>query len=298
MGINKLNTTAISSISKWNTVTFTGLSKWSGVALDLATDRGSWTIQTTSGSQAFTMYVAGASSLAINWGDGNSNTYTGSDGNKSHTYTNAGTYTVKITGGTATHIAFGAGGCTPARMRTIVTPFADSLGLTTAAYMFSQCSGITSWCTDFFTSASAGVTSFQEMFYLVYDFNEPINGWDTSSCTRIDYMLIATSFNQPLNSWSTGLFGNCVGALANTPFNQSLASWNVTGVGTMNSFLANTTLSTANYDATLISWADQDVPDGIDCNMGNAKYSAGTAATARSHLTTTHSWSISDGGQA
>ena len=56
------------------------------------------------------------------------------------------------------------------------------------------------------------------------------------------------------------------------------------------------TLSTANYSATLIGWAPQNVQNGVNIDFGNSRYSAGSAASARSTLVS-KGWTITDGGQ-
>jgi hypothetical protein len=65
----------------------------------------------------------------------------------------------------------------------------------------------------------------------------------------------------------------------------------------MDLMFANMALSTANYDALLIAWAQRDVPDGIPFDAGNSKYSAGSAAAARQSLIDDDGWEIADGGQ-
>jgi len=56
-------------------------------------------------------------------------------------------------------------------------------------------------------------------------------------------------------------------------------------------------LSLANYNALLISWSAQSLQSGVVFSGGSSKYSAGTAATARQHMITSHGWTITDGGQ-
>ena len=50
-----------------------------------------------SGSTTIALPLYGTVDVTVNWGDGNTDTYT-SEGDKSHTYANEGTYTVSITG--------------------------------------------------------------------------------------------------------------------------------------------------------------------------------------------------------
>ena len=44
----------------------------------------------------------------------------------------------------------------------------------------------------------------RSMFAGATAFNQPLNNWDTSKVTRMDYMFSeAKAFNQPLNNWDT-----------------------------------------------------------------------------------------------
>jgi hypothetical protein len=72
----------------------------------------------------------------------------------------------------------------------------------------------------------------------------------------------------------------------------------VTGIVNATAFLDSTNnFSTANYNATLISWASQNVQQNVQIGFGSAKYSAGAAAAARQTLVN-KGWTIYDGGQA
>ena len=54
-------------------------------------------------------------------------------------------------------------------------------------------------------------------------------------------------------------------------------------------------MSTANYDATLISWAAQTPQSNININFGGSQYSY-EAVAARNTLINTYNWTITDGG--
>ena len=65
----------------------------------------------------------------------------------------------------------------------------------------------------------------------------------------------------------------------------------------MANFMNGVTLSTANYDAMLVSMASQAVLSSITPHFGNSKYTIGGAGeTARNFLTSTKLWTITDGG--
>jgi len=76
-------------------------------------------------------------------------------------------------------------------------------------------------------------------------------------------------------------------------FNQNLASWNVANVTTMTGMFQGSALNQANYDPILLAWSAQNVKTGVGFHGGTAKYSA---AAARTFLTGTKTWTITDGG--
>ena len=143
------------------------------------------------------------------------------------------------------------------------------------------------------------VTNFDNMFYICDRFNQPIGSWDTSSADNMYGMFrLALDFNQDLSNWDTSnvIYMNFMFDRA-TSFDQNLGNWNVTSVGQANEFLSSVTLSTSNYNNTLIGWGPQNVQSGVSISFGNSTYSAGSAASARSTLVS-KGWTITDGGQA
>tara|TARA_R110000765_G_scaffold102311_1_gene191135 strand:- start:1130 stop:2224 length:1095 start_codon:yes stop_codon:yes gene_type:complete len=102
-----------------------------------------------------------------------------------------------------------------------------------------------------------------------------VTAWDIGSVTRIDRMFYNAD-----------------------AFDNSLANWDIDQITNFNSFMQNATgLSTANYDATLISWAAQTPTSGVSPNFGGSQYTlGGTAEAARNTLVSTYGWTITDGG--
>jgi len=170
----------------------------------------------------------------------------------------------------------------------------------------------------------SGVTQLNNCFESSYTFNQPLNDWDVSQVTNASFIFKdCRSFNQPLNSWDTGsftqireAFANCINFNQNlntwdtanvtnmfktffaaTNFDQSLL-WDISNVTDIRDFLRNGELSTANYDATLISWSGQDVSLNESTNFGDSEYSTGDAETARAVLINDKGWTIVDGGPA
>jgi surface protein len=149
----------------------------------------------------------------------------------------------------------------------------------------------------------SSATLFNDMFDDAERFNQNISNWDVSNVNTFKEMFqSADDFNQPIGSWTIKNEGNVNmqrmfrNAIS---FDQSLANWNMTQVNNLIEFLSNATLSTANYDATLIGWAAQTVRSGLTCDFGNSQYTAGGAAeAARNTLINTYGWTITDGGAA
>lgn len=124
--------------------------------VDAAVEPASWdlTVTTPSASATWGVNIANGGSLDIDidWGDGSDVENFTTQGEKSHTYTDAGTYTVKISGsGTDVNIRLGT--------NTTNRPYLKATGVVggisgIAAYGFRQtflgCTGLTSLPTDLF----------------------------------------------------------------------------------------------------------------------------------------------------
>jgi hypothetical protein len=153
-------------------------------------------IQTTASSQDYSIYLYYPNSIVIDWGDATIDTYTTS-GDKPHTYSIAGTYTIKIKGALSTqsgsHIRLGKSNdyTINARLKQIYqikgisnfknlnSTFQYAMGLTSipenlfykcqslqsASGTFLGCTGITSIPENLFRYNTA-VTDFSATFYL------------------------------------------------------------------------------------------------------------------------------------
>jgi hypothetical protein len=76
-------------------------------------------------------------------------------------------------------------------------------------------------------------------------------------------------------------------------FNQNLGSWNVANVTTMAHMFSTSGLNQSNYDQILAGWSGQNVRSSVSFSGGSARYSA---VSARSVLTGSKGWVITDGG--
>ena len=152
------------------------------------------------------------------------------------------------------------------------------------------------------------VTNMSYMFHRATSFNQPIGSWDVSKVTDMSYMFsVAEAFNQPIDSWNVSnvtrmsfmfyyqfLIGNTI-INGNCVFDQPLGSWNLSKVTNMSYFLRGGSLSTANYDATLIGWAKtyNNQTSYVDFSAGGSQYCNGI--TARK-LLISKGLAITDGG--
>jgi surface protein len=94
------------------------------------------------------------------------------------------------------------------------------------------------------------VTDMGDMFPLT-PFNQPINSWDVSSVTKMDYMFYqSTSFNQPLSGWNVSNVTDMNYMFSLSPFNQYINSWDVSNVTTMEGMFFFNTI----FNQNLNSW--------------------------------------------
>jgi surface protein len=161
---------------------------------------------------------------------------------------------------------------------------------------------------------NTSLTSFSQFMRGCGDFNQPINtqtvtvgpntytAWDVQNIQSFSYMFYGcTDFNQPLNNWSTSSATSMVNMFFQcSSFDQSLAAWdisNVSNFGGQFGFLLN--LSTSNYDATLVSWNNQNVQTlSSVVDFGDSVPSCDNAASngafaARANLMTSNKWNVS-----
>lgn len=185
-------------------------------------------------------------------------------------------------------------------------------GLFSGASLFNQ--DISDWDVSH-------VTNMFNMFSFTDYFNQDISDWDVSAVENMDGMFyFATSFNQDVGQWEdvsnvenmNHMFGGA------TLFNKDISSWNVSNVERMRymfyeatsfdqdisnwvvsnvedfyGIFYNATLSTENYDALLIGWAQQPLYTGLIFHGGYSTYCLGESA--RQSLEAI-GWIITDGG--
>ena len=271
----------------------------------------------TSNNDQFTLPWTGT--YDVDWGDGN--TETSVVDTQTHTYASAGTYDVKVTAATG-RIEFNNGGDA---LKLLDIKNWGTCAWTDVNNAFRGCVSLTG-----ITATDApnliNVTSFIMTFWKCRLLNADFSHWDVSSITSTDRMFSAGGANGTINlsnwdvsnvtnmyatfydctnlvpigveDWDTQSVLNAQQMFNNTQlFNQSLANWDINQVTNFYNFMNNVnSLSTSNYDATLISWAAQNPQNGISISFGTSQYSY-EAAAARQTLIDTYGWTITDGGQ-
>lgn len=110
----------------------------------------------------------------------------------------------------------------------------------------------------------------------------------------------AIAFNQDLSGWDMSALRNVRNMFRGaTSFDRDLGDWNVERLSVLTGFLKDGQLSTANYDALLLSWASHNVKENhgreLDLDAGNSTYCLGEAS--RQSLITNKQWTFVDGGK-
>tara|TARA_R100001510_G_C7632698_1_gene191304 strand:- start:181 stop:1023 length:843 start_codon:yes stop_codon:yes gene_type:complete len=261
---------------------------WGGVYAALSSDPTEFrfTIKTdnagTSNNDQFTLPLDSSFSsitAKVDWGDGNTDditTYNQSE--VTHTYSSAGTYTIKITNALKGWRFNNSGD----KLKMLDIENYGILDINTDK-TFNGCNNLTQSATD---APTITTTTFASCFKDAGGFNGAVGNWNVSTVTNMAQMFRNT-----------------------TAFDQDLSSWNIVNVSNGNNFLlGNNTLSTANYDALLIGWEatlQAAFSGGTGYSLtptwrfGSAKYTdGGAASTARASLVSNFNWTIVDGGTA
>ena len=258
-------------------------------------------ITTNAGSASDTFVLPlvsmGAIDMDVDWGDGNTDTITAyNQAEITHVYDASGTYTIEINNEIRGWKFDNAGD----KLKIIDISKWGAFNFTQDKSFFG-CSNLTCSATDTPTISAANITY---SFINCPLFNGVVDSWDVSGVTSIFGMFYnCSAFNQPINSWDTSGFTSLANIFYNCEnFDQDISSWDVGLVANAFWFMQGpspVTLSTANYDALLIAWADQSVQSGLAIWFGNSKYTeGGDAEAARTSLINDDSWTITDGGAA
>ncbi|WP_405383143.1 BspA family leucine-rich repeat surface protein [Maribacter sp. LLG6340-A2] len=257
----------------------------------------------------------GGYNYSVDWGDGIIES--GFTGDATHTYSNAGTYTVSIIGDFPSIVFNGAGdkdkleyitqwgdntwssmaeafkGCT--NLDVTATDIPDVSNVTSFGEMFSGCSSLIG--NESFNSWNvSNARTMLGMFYGTTKFNQPLGNWDVSNVLEMIGMFRESGFNQDISDWNVSKVERMNSMFKEAAdFNQSLGEWSLNSITNMDGMLDDSGLSIENYDATLIGWKNGPTIQGI--TLGAANISFCTSAMERQELIDSNGWIINDAGE-
>lgn len=234
----------------------------------------------TSNTDQFTIPTLG---IGYNYNVATSDGYTATGLTGNHTITfpsGVGTHTVYITGDFP-QIYFNNTGD---RLKLLDITNWGSIVWSSFQNAYRGCSNLINiTATD--TPNLTNVLSFRECFRSCPNLNSVnVENWDMTNVENIFFMFY-NAFNLS---------------------NIDVSNWNIINISVALNFMVGVTLTTSNYDATLIGWEatlQATYPNGvgyphtISISFGNSRYTIGSLAeTARQSLITNFGWTISDGG--
>ena len=209
------------------------------------------TTWSTPGSPTIVIPTTGSGyNYNVNWGDGgiDTTTYTG---NAMHTYADAGTYTVRISGDFP-RIYFNADSGNANSNSIIAINQWGSQQWTSMEHAFSGATNLAGQTTTDRPDLSR-VTDMWGMFRHAEKFNQDIGDWDVSNVERMGTLFEHTDdFNQDIGDWDVSNVTNMEWMFASaTAFNQDISRWDVRGVTNMSNMLGN---NTPDFSQNLGAW--------------------------------------------
>ena len=261
----------------------------------------------SSNDDQFRLPLIAASNInaTVNWGDGTSDNITSyNQSETTHTYSSQGIYDITMDG-VIDGWRFADATVGGDRDKIQLIQKYGTLDISTDG-TFSNCANLNTNITDAPTISS---TSLEGAFIGCTSLTAPdFSSWDVSNVTSFAQMfrsctnLAAAGVNsiagwdvgsgQSFNAFMRGV--TAVGSL-------DLSGWDISSALDLTSFIDAGNLSTANYDALLISWAAQSfLQNAQNAAFGGSTYTGGgTAAAARATLEAGKGgWNITDGGVA
>jgi surface protein len=220
---------------------------------------------------------SGTVNFLVDWGDNTTSTVTSWDqAETTHTYSSAGTYTIKIVGqlrgwkfgnlgdrlkmlnisswGALDISVDGAFfGCQNMTCSAVDSPVISGTNLSNT---FRSCSNFNGPIGNWNVS---NVTDMRNMFDSAIKFNQDIGLWNTSKVTNMASMFQSASlFNQDISSWDTSLVTSMSFMFyATDVFNQNIGSWNTEKVTSM-SFMF---LASFGFNGEIGTWNTSSVTD-------------------------------------
>jgi surface protein len=199
------------------------------------------TWRTTTANESISIPFVG--SYTIDWGDG---TVESATNTAIHTYTVAGDYQVKVSGGLEQIVINNA----PDRHKLRSLDSWGSIAWTSMESAFRGTSNMVYNAVD--TPDLSGVINMNSMFSGASSFDGDLSGWDVSNVTDMYSMFMdASSFNGDLSGWDvsnvTSMYSMFSGA---SSFDGDLSGWDVSNVTSMYSMFSGA----SSFDGDLSGW--------------------------------------------
>jgi len=264
---------------------------------------------TTSVDETVTIPTAGGSEITdfdfvVDWGDGTIEEITGDDPDPSHTYVEADTHSVSITG-LFPHFSPSQDGDLDQlasleewgeiKWESMNRMFAWARNMKYNATDIPDLSNVTDMSAMFFAAEKVNanldgwdVSTVENMSYMfdgAISFNGNIAPWDVSNVTTMREMFQnADSLNQDLNNWNVSSVTDMFGMFSLTDkFNLELSKWDVSNVTLMNGMFYNA----ASFDQNLGPWQVQNV---TNFDNGNSGFLEGSAVSQENYDSLLINW--------
>ncbi len=237
--------------------------------------------------------------FTVDWGDGTTSQITQWDqAEVTHTYANAGEYTVTISG---EFVGFRFNNSGDAD-KLIDIQHWGSLRLGNNGRAFTGANNFQFSGTDALDLTD--VTDLSATFHVSFigEFGSPFNGyienWDVSEVTNFEsFFRGVKEFNKSLSRWDVSSAQNMEGMFANATLREmDISQWDVSSVENMEQFLFGASLTTENYSKALNAWSrlsslKLDVTLDASSNFYNS-----SAVEARALIIDSFNWVINDAG--
>ena len=213
---------------------------------------------------------------AVNWGDGS--TSTSQTGNATHTYADAGTYTVRISGDFP-RIYFNAGNGNDNSNSIIAINQWGSQQWSSMELAFSGATNLAGQTTTDLPDLSR-VTNMRSMFRYAEKFNQDIGNWDVSNVTNMGTLFEYTDvFNQYIGDWDVSNVTDMQWMFANgAVFNKDISGWDVRSVTNMNNMFGTPPVFNQNLGAWYITTGDLSVSPALEAGDEVTTFTAQNSA--------------------
>ena len=253
--------------------------------------------ETTSGSESIVLPLisGGSYNFTVDWGDGGSkDTITAYDDSAvTHTYTNAGTYTVEIQG-TITGWKFNNGG-SKTKIKKILSFGLLNISTNSAFY---GCSALEISATNAPIISSTDLTN---MFLNCSSITQIGLNCNVSNVTNMTNMFRGSTFNQDIGNWDTSSLANVESMFqSNDAFNQNIGSWDMSNVTTFTNMFYHADAfnnggsdSIKNWNTSSAANMSQMFRSAVAFNQDISAWNITSLTNATSMLQSANAWSNS-----